>query len=183
MFRTIPKFFAALALILTVALPTLLLAKAVYDRQQGKIWLIDIAGYDPRDLLRGHYLNFTYDWNYADDETLSSYTTQCLCLTETAPGQNSNPVAKIMDCQAPEIKQCGSKLISRGHRSTIAGAQVYFIPEEEGPRLEHLLRGDAHGFQMEIAVPRSGGPAIIRDLYINQQKLGDFLIKEPLVRP
>lgn len=30
--------------------------------QQGEEWLIPIRGYDPRDLLRGHYIQYQYDW-------------------------------------------------------------------------------------------------------------------------
>ena len=30
--------------------------------QQGEEWLIPVRGYDPRDLLRGHYIQYRYDW-------------------------------------------------------------------------------------------------------------------------
>lgn len=30
--------------------------------QQGTEWDVPIAGYDPRDLLRGHYVIYTYEW-------------------------------------------------------------------------------------------------------------------------
>jgi hypothetical protein len=30
--------------------------------RQGTEWLVPVAGYDPRDLLRGHYVLFQYDW-------------------------------------------------------------------------------------------------------------------------
>jgi hypothetical protein len=30
--------------------------------RQGTDWLVPVAGYDPRDLLRGHYVQFSYDW-------------------------------------------------------------------------------------------------------------------------
>ncbi|NBC88777.1 MAG: hypothetical protein GVX90_04685 [Alphaproteobacteria bacterium] len=30
--------------------------------REGTDWEVPIAGYDPRDLLRGHYVEFTYDW-------------------------------------------------------------------------------------------------------------------------
>jgi len=28
----------------------------------GTEWEVPIAGYDPRDYLRGHYVEFSYDW-------------------------------------------------------------------------------------------------------------------------
>jgi GDYXXLXY protein len=30
--------------------------------QQGTIWAVPIRGYDPRDLLRGHYITYRYEW-------------------------------------------------------------------------------------------------------------------------
>lgn len=37
---------------------------------QGTEWEVPVIGYDPRDLLRGHYVEFSYDWpNRADFET------------------------------------------------------------------------------------------------------------------
>lgn len=30
--------------------------------RQGTDWEVPVEGYDPRDLLRGHYVEFTYDW-------------------------------------------------------------------------------------------------------------------------
>jgi hypothetical protein len=30
--------------------------------RQGTDWLVPIEGYDPRDLLRGHYVQYSYDW-------------------------------------------------------------------------------------------------------------------------
>ncbi|MDJ0641272.1 MAG: GDYXXLXY domain-containing protein [Erythrobacter sp.] len=30
--------------------------------RQGTEWDVAVRGYDPRDLLRGHYVEFTYDW-------------------------------------------------------------------------------------------------------------------------
>ena len=36
-----------------------------YHRSSGTIWTVPIAGYDPRDLLSGRYLQFRYEWNLA----------------------------------------------------------------------------------------------------------------------
>lgn len=181
MFKTIPKSAGLLALIIMIALPSLLLVKAAYDRHNGKIWRVDIAGYDPRDLLRGHYLNFQYSWNYAntnDSRTCEYGKSCCLCLNEASPGNHINPVAKTMACNAPEIRQCQSVVTSGRSASPSLGGHVYFIPEKQAAQVEELLRDDTQDVQMEIAVPRSGGPAIIRKLYIDQQKLEDFLLKE-----
>lgn len=181
MFKTIPRFAGLLALMIMIALPSLLLVKAAYDRHNGKIWRIEIAGYDPRDLLRGHYLNFRYDWNFAQTNDVRSCEygkNCCLCLTEASPGNHMNPVAKTMACNAPEIRQCQSVVTSGRGVGPALGGHVYFIPEKQAAQVENLLRDEKQDVQMEIAVPRSGGPAIIRNLYIDQQPLEAFLLKE-----
>lgn len=33
-----------------------------HQSRQGTDWDIPVQGYDPRDLLRGHYVQFRYDW-------------------------------------------------------------------------------------------------------------------------
>lgn len=181
MFKTIPQWAGLLALLIVITLPSLLLVKAAYDRQNGKIWQVDIAGYDPRDLLYGHYLNFTYDWNFAKpgESTQCGYGRDCcLCLKEAMPGSILAPLANTMRCDAPERALCDS-VITGGRRSynPAFGGQKYFVPEKDGKALEKILRDGKHQTQMEIAVPRSGGPAIIRKLYIDQLPLEDFLLK------
>jgi hypothetical protein len=49
-----------------IALPIVGLAglwgMSEYRSRQGTDWEVEIQGYDPRDLLRGHYVEFTYNW-------------------------------------------------------------------------------------------------------------------------
>jgi len=55
-----------LKLAAALALPLLLFAYSWASTyrlaQQGQDWLIPIKGYDPRDLLRGHFIQYQYDW-------------------------------------------------------------------------------------------------------------------------
>ena len=54
--------------------------------REGTEWDVPIQGYDPRDLLQGHYVQFRYDWPLpasASREGLSGY--EPLCLTGAAP--------------------------------------------------------------------------------------------------
>ena len=52
--------------------------------QQGTEWDVPIAGYDPRDLLRGHYVIYTYDWPRLEDNEPWRYAGE-LCIHGTAP--------------------------------------------------------------------------------------------------
>lgn len=169
------KNLAVLALVLMVLLPSLVMVKAVHDRGNGIVWQVDMTGYDPRDLLRGHYLNFRYDWDMVDvdsSEHCIAGQACCLCLNERASGDFTNPQVRAIDCrEETTTRQCTSRIKDMG----ALGPQIYYVPEDHALRLEKMIRDDSHDFKMEIAVPRSGGPAIIRDLYINQKPLAEFL--------
>lgn len=49
----------------------------------GTEWDVPIQGYDPRDYLRGHYIEFSYDW--PGEEDLSDIVQSALCLEGEAP--------------------------------------------------------------------------------------------------
>ena len=49
-----------LALVLPVLVPLLLTGKIVYERSTAPVYLVRIEGYDPRDMLYGHYLRFRF---------------------------------------------------------------------------------------------------------------------------
>ena len=50
---------------------------------QGTEWEVPIQGYDPRDYLRGHYVEFTYDWPGLEMDQFMG--PQQLCLKGAAP--------------------------------------------------------------------------------------------------
>ena len=50
-----------------------------YKAQQGTIWAVPISGYDPRDLLRGHYVVYRYDWPGLSNSEDRSYVSE-LCI-------------------------------------------------------------------------------------------------------
>lgn len=50
---------------------------------QGTQWDVPVAGYDPRDMLRGHYVEFEYDWPGYGRVAWGS--AQTLCLEGASP--------------------------------------------------------------------------------------------------
>ena len=50
--------------------------------RSGTEWEVPVAGYDPRDLLRGHYVEFSYDWPGLAESDIIPAT---LCLEGEAP--------------------------------------------------------------------------------------------------
>lgn len=59
---------------------------AMSDRtyNTGTEWEVPIAGYDPRDYLRGHYVEFSYDWPGGGSDP-AQIGPEALCLFGTAP--------------------------------------------------------------------------------------------------
>lgn len=85
-----------LAAWLVIALPlvglTGMWASTERWHRQGTDWLVPVEGYDPRDLLRGHYIQFRYAWPGAEEATFSPSATIEPenypfggCITGTAP--------------------------------------------------------------------------------------------------
>lgn len=182
MFKSTRHFYALLSLVLVLALPGLVMAKAVIDRVNGTVWQVDIAGFDPRDLLRGHYLMFSYEWDIkGDQKECGAQSPCCLCLTEKTPGTRANPDAHFIDCGAPAARECPGLI--RGKRSwngVTMPNQTYFVPETHALALEHLLRGGAHDFKMAITVPHGGGVPTIRGLLIDGVPVEEFVRQNPV---
>lgn len=59
-------------------------AHSDHTYRQGTEWDVPIAGYDPRDYLRGHYVEFAYDWP-GMAEAAPPPPGADLCLSGTAP--------------------------------------------------------------------------------------------------
>jgi hypothetical protein len=81
------RFLLPLALLLPLAGLALIWLQTERESHQGSEWDVPIAGYDPRDLLRGHYVQFRYDWPaVAENDIPTWYGLQTgLCLTGNAP--------------------------------------------------------------------------------------------------
>jgi len=173
----IEKTAILMALFLVLLVPAALMTKAALDRENGSVWQISIGGFDPRDLLRGQYLQFRYEWALGGEDRCGYAKTCCLCLNETAPGQRADPLAKIVACDDSSARrQCDAVVVGKGRSNPVSvNSQVYFIPEKYAHTLETALWGTDHDFKMEITVPRSGGAAVIRQLVIDQKPLDQFI--------
>jgi hypothetical protein len=104
--------------------------------RQGTDWLVPVAGYDPRDLLRGHYVQFTYDWPgdgaapRGSDDSLSE-----LCLhgapprlesvSRPAPDSRCNHLARAADADS-------------GYPTGLSTGRVY-IPQTRSAELTRKL--------------------------------------------
>ena len=101
--------------------------------EQGTDWEVPVQGYDPRDLLRGHYLVFQYDWPGLEDGELPGPGAM-LCMEGEAPRIDSVEIVPAgMRCPRPVRAAFGD---------TLAAGKLY-IPQDKARGLEAQLADPA----------------------------------------
>jgi hypothetical protein len=116
----------------TLALPLLGLGGAwaiAHSRaQQGTEWEVPVAGVDPRDLLRGHYIVYRYRWPGLPEGTAPG-TTRELCLAGTPPR---------IEAVTPVDGSCAHPVREPGPGRGLSTGRLY-IPQDKALGLERQL--------------------------------------------
>lgn len=176
---------ALLALLPTLALGAVI-AKNEASLAQAKIWRVKITGYDPRDLLYGHYLNFRFSWNWKDARRSCSDAEDCaLCFT-AQEGTDVPLVSYEAQSQAAStcvsyvpVKSCARHSIyCPSDRFIPETTQRYLIPEDAGPDLERILRDQNHDVKLEVKITPSG-QRIFGDLTVDSLPWRNYLRQHP----
>ena len=147
--------------IAAVVLPILgllgLIVRAQLHLRQGAQWEVKISGYDPRDLLSGHYLRYQYQFDIEVEPRPDACSPGaaldpacCLCLSPRV-GTREPRVQSVL-CDA--VEGCSSWLYARD----VIGEQRYFIPAERATELEAALRERAAS--LRVAVSADGTLAV-----------------------
>lgn len=156
-------------MLVAVALPVLgialLAGNAELRRQSGIDWRVAITGYDPRDLLHGHFLRYRFAFDWQGPQQCGPARAQqapvidpgcCLCLART--GEGAPPAVRQVPCSA--VAGCDGWIAG----SAVAGEQRYFVPEAYATALEQaLLEQDA---SVELTTTADGRPTI-GELYLD----------------
>lgn len=106
-----------------------------YRSRQGTEWEVPIQGYDPRDYLRGHYVEFAYDWPGLDENAFIG--PEALCLEGAAPriDRVTVPAAGAEPCAHPLVVDEGGvygiSALSRGR---------LYVGQDRAAALEEELR-------------------------------------------
>lgn len=111
----------------------------------GTEWEVPIQGYDPRDYLRGHYVEFQYDWPGLDEPALGFAGPERLCLEGTPPARyrarmvesDEGLAACAHPLRAPDGGIYGTNGVVRG-RLYIGQARAALLQE-------HLRKRDQRG--------------------------------------
>lgn len=146
-------------LIVALALPIIALALNAYlkstQRDGGEEVVLPIEGFDPRDLLSGHYLLYRVD--YAVEKgcgTQDEEASVCLRPMRSIYPQGSLPA----DCELFIRGRCDN------NGDFLADIERFYIPEEYAQSLEDKVR-DRKG-ELVLSVDRQGNVAI-RNLLID----------------
>jgi hypothetical protein len=155
-----------LAVLLPVIALSGMIAEAELALRAGPSFRLRLAGYDPRDLLHGRYLQYRFELNWQGPHSCGQepngdvelYGACCLCLTHDGELGFDPPVAQVY-CEEIKPGRCDGVLRS----GSIEGARRYFIPEENAAELDNRLAvGD---FALELTCGLDRDPAI-RELLI-----------------
>lgn len=110
---------------------------------QGSDWDVPIMGYDPRDLLRGHYVEYRYDWPGLRDEQRDSFYDESLglCIKGNAPRVASVSVVNVADAS----RQTDCAAVVRANMWAEEGVNGVitdriYIPQTRGREYEDRLR-------------------------------------------
>ncbi len=142
-----------------------------YKVSSGYEMTFDVRGYDPRDLLSGHYVQYRVDYGPALDcndlenppelETTPAKKTQtefdqCVCYSDP-PDPDSG---YWQDCASIEKTSC--PVFIKGACSYgrfTAGIEKFFVPEEKAAYYDSVLRSE--GARLTVKIDASGSAAIV----------------------
>jgi len=181
---------AAVALLLPLLALGGVVLKNERDIASARTWRVEITGYDPRDLLQGHYLNFRFDWGPSPGNGVCGAGEDC-CLCLDARPASTVPAASHAICAAathcattlslPKRAACanGAQSCARDEEAfDPEGVQRYFVPEASAEQLNALLANRRHTLSVDLKVATSGRH-IFGDLYVDDVEWRDYLRAHP----
>lgn len=158
-------------LIAAVLLPIIVLGSVAFQKArisaEGIELRFPIDGYDPRDIIAGHYLVYSVDYgtnacqgpNRIKPVNRSQGDAVCLCLTDTLAVP---PVSHPIDCEDIDTADCRAVLKGRCERGRFtAGLERYYINEEKAAELDRIVRQGKS--RIVVKVDRKG-EAIVQSL-------------------
>ncbi len=183
------KLAAVMLLLPLLALGGIIL-KNERDIASAKTWRVKITGYDPRDLLYGHYLSFRFDWSISPEQGVCAAGESC-CLCLDARRESTTPLTSVKSCAAathcatalslPNRATClnGAQSCAKNDASfDPEGAQRYFVPEAAAAQLNTLLASRRYNLSVDFKVAPSG-EHVFGDLYIDDVEWRDYLRANP----
>jgi hypothetical protein len=149
-----------------------LVARAEVLLRSGASFRVAIEGYDPRDLLRGHFLQYRFRFNWQGESTCGPLSggfpegvdpSCCVCLSSDV---DSNAQARQVACD--QVGGCDGWL----EGASISPPLRYFVPERNASNLEDALRGREAALTVTCG---PGGQPAIGELYLDGRPWRDLI--------
>ena len=160
--------------LLTVALafPILFLIGMIgvneYNLRKSKTLVLPVQGYDPRDLLSGHYLIYKVDYGLSCPDDLDGFpVTAYMCF---------EPKKYIVISKQPE-KTCSLFIKGQCLRNLEfqTNASRYYIPEKKAKQLEQLfIKADKKNVILSVT---KKGHVLVKDLIIDGKSIKTLIEK------
>ena len=120
----------------------------------GSRWVIPVEGYDPRDLVRGHYIRFRYAWQVLDDPEMCREAKCDICLAHAGGGVTVTLAAAPAQCRNRVDPDVSEIRILRIYGQPPQFYSRIFVSESAAPQMEPMLR--AGGMAVETALTADG---------------------------
>ena len=141
------------------------------DIARGHQVKVAIEGYDPRDLLRGHYVNFRYKWKFDEEKTAKflkhdsgniTFNDTYLCIEESG---TVYPINEAENDEGCTLKALGTFLsLNNKEYDFNFGIEKFYVAEDKALALEKMVM---QGGAELLITANSQKRAIIVDLLLN----------------
>lgn len=177
------RILSILALVLPLVFFGYTIVTNAAQRETAQAWRIEIGGYDPRDLLKGRYIQYRYQWNNIGGNDCKGFEGDCCYCLRDEKGDRINPTAEIVKCNAAySLKRCDALIQGEWKNGTLdIGQTRYMVDERVASDLDRLLRGRQVKTAVEILLPhRFDGKAPVThapqlgEIYFNGMSLSEM---------
>jgi uncharacterized membrane-anchored protein len=172
-------------LIFALAFPlAVFIGIAVYKHAKvtmGREIILPVTGFDPRNILSGHYLIYRIEYGETDDRVCDDYTSNrrayvCLNKDGDKPDAYRSSLYAYDYDEDIDAEACTAFIKGRCERGRfMAGIEKFYIPEEYAQALDRAVRSGQG--KIVLSVTRSGSAAV-KDLLIDGKSWKKYKIKD-----
>lgn len=176
-----------LAVAASLALPVVALAALIGEQEYratgADLLQVPVRGVDPRDLLQGHYLVATFDWDWQAKPVASGRGGLCVLASSDnarprvrfvagwSPGSAPADGCRLMIAGKARAPQDGAVAFAPANLDDGYFALHLFVPESRAAELEDVVRKRPDALTVDLAV-RADGSAVVRGLRLDGRPLG-----------
>jgi uncharacterized membrane-anchored protein len=167
-------------LIFALAFPIIVLAALIIYKQArvmtGKEIILPISGFDPRDILSGHYLVYRIDYGISNRDICNNYNNNdafiCLKKDYKNPDIYTSIISPDKDFLDLDDEECFAAIKGKCLDGRfVAGIEKFFIPEGYARLLDRAVRNRQGKIVLSVS---SGGSAAIKDLLIDGKSWKEY---------